>query len=68
MLALLGDRVLSYAACGGSSFKFAPLIAEALAARLAAKIPTLTGIDSLDRPIERQAVPVLPVPVLRGMS
>jgi hypothetical protein len=63
VLALLGDRVLSYAACGGTSFKFAPLIAESLTARLAGRIPTPTGIDSLDRPIERRAVPVL-----RGMS
>jgi sarcosine oxidase len=30
----LGDRVLAHAACGGSSFKFAPLLAKSLAARL----------------------------------
>lgn len=50
MLAALGDRVLSYAACGGSSFKFAPLIAESLAARLTGNVPTPTGIGHLDRP------------------
>lgn len=30
MVAVLGERVVSYAACGGSSFKFAPLIARSL--------------------------------------
>jgi sarcosine oxidase len=34
MLAALADRVVSYAACGGSSFKFAPLIARSIAVRL----------------------------------
>jgi glycine/D-amino acid oxidase-like deaminating enzyme len=33
-LAVLAERVLSFAACGGSSFKFAPLIAGYLADRL----------------------------------
>lgn len=56
MLAALGDRVLSYAACGGSSFKFAPLIAESLAARLTRNVPTPTGIGHLDRPFEMRGV------------
>jgi len=34
VLAVLGERALSFAACGGSSFKFAPLIAGYLAGRL----------------------------------
>ncbi|WP_132123083.1 NAD(P)/FAD-dependent oxidoreductase [Actinocrispum wychmicini] len=33
LLADLGDGVQAYAACGGMSFKFAPLVARALAAR-----------------------------------
>ncbi|MBP2326387.1 glycine/D-amino acid oxidase-like deaminating enzyme [Kibdelosporangium banguiense] len=52
MLAALGERVFSYAACGGSSFKFAPLIAESLAARLTGNVPTPTGIGHLDRPMQ----------------
>lgn len=59
MLAVLGDRVMSFAACGGSSFKFAPLIARSLADRLAGKDPVPTGLSSLDRPLE---------PLLRGTS
>lgn len=34
MSAVLGDQVVSYAACGGSSFKFAPLIARSLVQHL----------------------------------
>jgi len=52
-LAVLGDRVVSYAACGGSSFKFAPLIARCLAERLTGADSTPTGLDSLDGPIVR---------------
>jgi glycine/D-amino acid oxidase-like deaminating enzyme len=51
MLAVLGDRVVSYAACGGSSFKFAPLIARCLAERLTGADPAPTGLDPLDVPI-----------------
>ncbi|UVS77489.1 FAD-binding oxidoreductase [Actinokineospora sp. UTMC 2448] len=49
MVAALGDRVLSHAACGGTSFKFAPLIARSLAQRLTGVDPEPTGIASLDR-------------------
>ncbi|HTJ39002.1 MAG TPA: FAD-dependent oxidoreductase [Dactylosporangium sp.] len=43
----IGERVLAHAACGGSSFKFAPLIAQSLAARLtgAARPTTLRGVS-----------------------
>ncbi|MEU8418713.1 FAD-binding oxidoreductase [Amycolatopsis japonica] len=68
MLAVLGDRVLSYAACGGSSFKFAPLIARSLAARLTGADPVQTGLEPLDRPLVR-AGGVHPIrPALRGVS
>ncbi|MFC3453621.1 NAD(P)/FAD-dependent oxidoreductase [Amycolatopsis speibonae] len=68
MLAVLGDRVLSYAACGGSSFKFAPLIARSLAARLTGANPAPTGLEPLDRPHVR-AAGVHPTRLaLRGVS
>ncbi|MBE1577946.1 NAD(P)/FAD-dependent oxidoreductase [Amycolatopsis roodepoortensis] len=68
MLAVLGDRVLTYAACGGSSFKFAPLIARSLAARLTGAGPVPTGLEPLDRPLVR-AGGVHPIrPALRGVS
>jgi sarcosine oxidase len=43
----LSDTVLAYAACGGSSFKFAPLIAKSLTASLtgAAHPTTLRGVS-----------------------
>ncbi|RSN23993.1 FAD-binding oxidoreductase [Streptomyces sp. WAC 05977] len=68
LLAVLGDRVLTYAACGGSSFKFAPLIARSLAARLTGAGPVPTGLESLDRPLVRAggAHPIRPA--LRGVS
>lgn len=68
MLAVLGDRVLTYAACGGSSFKFAPLIARSLAARLTGAEPVPTGLEPLDRPLVRAggAHPIRPA--LRGVS
>jgi sarcosine oxidase len=48
VLAVLGDRVVSFAACGGSAFKFAPLIARSLAARLTGGDPVPTGLRSID--------------------
>jgi len=73
MLAVLSDRVVSYAACGGSSFKFAPLIARSLAERLTGTDPAPTGFDSLDRPIVRVSSDTAAShrqarPVLRGVS
>jgi sarcosine oxidase len=50
LLADLGGGVLAYAACGGMSFKFAPLIAAALADRALGRAPRLTGIDQIDEP------------------
>jgi glycine/D-amino acid oxidase-like deaminating enzyme len=61
MLATLGERVVSYAACGGSSFKFAPLIAQSLTARLTGADPVPTGLDPID-------VPYPALPALRGVS
>ncbi|WP_037306236.1 NAD(P)/FAD-dependent oxidoreductase [Amycolatopsis orientalis] len=68
MLAVLGDRVLSYAACGGSSFKFAPLIARSLAARLTGADPAPTGLEPLDRPLIRASGVHPTRPALRGVS
>ncbi|WP_410659401.1 NAD(P)/FAD-dependent oxidoreductase [Amycolatopsis sp. lyj-112] len=68
MLAVLGDRVLSYAACGGSSFKFAPLIARSLAARLTGAAPVTTGLEPLDRPLVRASGIHPTRPALRGVS
>jgi sarcosine oxidase len=48
VLAVLSDRVMSFAACGGSSFKFAPLIAQSLARRLTGGDPAPTGLRSID--------------------
>jgi sarcosine oxidase len=53
MAVLLGDRVVSYAACGGGSFKFAPLIAESLAGRLSGAAPAPTGLHWVDGGIMR---------------
>ncbi|HET9137743.1 FAD-dependent oxidoreductase [Actinophytocola sp.] len=50
MLAVLGERVVSYAACGGASFKFAPLIAECLVGHLTGADLEPTGLDPLDHP------------------
>lgn len=68
MLAILGDRVLSYAACGGSSFKFAPLIARSLAARLTGADPAPTGFAPLDRPLVRASGVHPTRSALRGVS
>ncbi len=73
MVAMLSDRVVSYAACGGSSFKFAPLIARSLAQRLTGTDPAPTGLDYLDgwgvRTPHRAAVdPLQAHPVRRGVS
>lgn len=57
MCAVLGERVVCYAACGGSSFKFAPVIARHLAERLTRVDPMPTGLDPLDNPIVAQADP-----------
>jgi glycine/D-amino acid oxidase-like deaminating enzyme len=45
-----GELVWAYAACGGMSFKFAPLVARALADRALGRPPRSTGIASIDRP------------------
>jgi sarcosine oxidase len=61
VLAVLGDNVLSYAACGGSSFKFAPLIAQNLAERLTGTEPVPTGLCPLDHPLDRRNLVQPPV-------
>jgi sarcosine oxidase len=53
---LAHGMVWAYAACGGMSFKFAPLIAQALADRAIGRSPRCTGLDSIDRP--RQSPPL----------
>jgi glycine/D-amino acid oxidase-like deaminating enzyme len=51
MLAQLGDGpVWAYGACGGMSFKFAPLLAAVLAARATGRQPRVTGLESVDGP------------------
>jgi sarcosine oxidase len=53
-LVQLGDgAVWVYAACGGMSFKFGPVLARALADRALGRPIRQTGLDSVDRP--RQA-------------
>jgi sarcosine oxidase len=57
LLAELGDgAVWAYAACGGMSFKFAPVVAPALADRALGRPPRQTGLDSVDRPRQLAAV------------
>jgi glycine/D-amino acid oxidase-like deaminating enzyme len=51
LLARLGDgAVWAYAACGGMSFKFAPLIARALADRALGRTVRSSGLDPIDQP------------------
>lgn len=51
LLTELGDSpVWVYAACGGLSFKFAPVIAAALADRAMGRPPRRSGLDPVDRP------------------
>ncbi|MPZ26584.1 MAG: FAD-dependent oxidoreductase [Micromonosporaceae bacterium] len=53
VLARLGDgAVWAYAACGGMSFKFAPLVARALADRALGRPPHRTGLAPVDQPRE----------------
>jgi glycine/D-amino acid oxidase-like deaminating enzyme len=49
--AATGDgTVLAYAACGGMSFKFAPLIARSIADRALGRPVRETGLGPIDRP------------------
>jgi glycine/D-amino acid oxidase-like deaminating enzyme len=51
LLAASGDgTVWAYAACGGMSFKLAPLIASTIADRALGRPPRPTGLDSIDQP------------------
>ncbi|MFD9008468.1 NAD(P)/FAD-dependent oxidoreductase [Streptomyces sp. NPDC059552] len=50
LLVALGGAGFAYAACGGTSFKFAPLIARSLADRLIGRSPSLIGLGALDGP------------------
>lgn len=53
LLATFGDAgIWAYAACGGMSFKFAPLVARAVADGVLGRRPHPTGLDWLDRPRE----------------
>ncbi|MDQ1745271.1 MAG: hypothetical protein QOE23_3610 [Pseudonocardiales bacterium] len=50
VLAQLHDGVWAFAACGGMSFKFAPVLAQALADRALGRQPRLTGVTWVDLP------------------
>ncbi|MDQ1740151.1 MAG: hypothetical protein QOE53_1803 [Pseudonocardiales bacterium] len=50
LLVRLGDGVWAFAACGGMSFKFAPVLARALADRALGHPPRQTGLESIDLP------------------
>ncbi|MEU8434344.1 FAD-binding oxidoreductase [Streptomyces sp. NPDC029216] len=52
LLVALGGTGYAYAACGGTSFKFAPLIARALSDRLTGTDPSPIGVAALDRPLD----------------
>jgi glycine/D-amino acid oxidase-like deaminating enzyme len=53
LLATFGNgAVWAYAACGGMSFKFAPLVARAIADRVLERPPHRTGLACVDRPRE----------------
>ncbi|MFH8976411.1 NAD(P)/FAD-dependent oxidoreductase [Streptomyces sp. NPDC017890] len=48
LVVALGGTGHAYAACGGTSFKFAPLIARTLADRILGRAPEATGLTALD--------------------
>jgi sarcosine oxidase len=51
LLASYGDGAgWAYAACGGMSFKFAPLVARAIAGRALGLPPRPAGLPAIDRP------------------
>ncbi|HEV2887656.1 MAG TPA: FAD-dependent oxidoreductase [Jatrophihabitans sp.] len=50
LLVQLADGVWAFAACGGMSFKFGPVLARALADRALGRLPRQTGLDSVDQP------------------
>ena len=57
LLATYGaGTIWAYAACGGMSFKFAPLIARAIADHALGRPPRPTGLPSIDRPRQLAAV------------
>ncbi|MFD6888475.1 NAD(P)/FAD-dependent oxidoreductase [Streptomyces sp. NPDC059957] len=60
LLVSLGGSGYAYAACGGISFKFAPLIARSLAERLTGTAPSPTGLSALDGPPLRAFSPAFP--------
>jgi glycine/D-amino acid oxidase-like deaminating enzyme len=62
LLATFGDgAVWAYPACGGMSFKFAPLVAGAIADRVLERPARLTGLAPVDHPRRLQ-------PSSRGMT
>jgi glycine/D-amino acid oxidase-like deaminating enzyme len=70
MVAALGGSVLSFAACGGASFKFAPLIAESLAHRLTGAVAAPTGFDPVDTVVDASpaALGRRPAGLVKGLS
>ena len=72
MTAMLGERVVAFAACGGSSFKFAPVIAQALTASLTDAPAAPCGLRAVDSALVRRPRPTLADhrhvrPAIRGM-
>jgi hypothetical protein len=59
MTAMLGERVVAFAACGGSSFKFAPVIARALTASLTEAPAAPCGLHAVDSALVRRPRPNL---------
>ncbi|WP_420080223.1 NAD(P)/FAD-dependent oxidoreductase [Streptomyces sp. JL4002] len=55
LVVALGGAGYAYAACGGTSFKFAPLIARSLADRLGGRSPEPIGVGALDGPLDVRA-------------
>jgi glycine/D-amino acid oxidase-like deaminating enzyme len=70
MVAALGRSVLSFAACGGASFKFAPLIAESLAHRLTGAVAAPTGFEPVDTVVDvpPAALGRRPVGLVKGLT
>lgn len=63
------DNAWIYAACGGSSFKFAPLIARSLARRALGTGPGVpTGLAAVDRPVRMPGRLRVPDHLISGVA
>jgi glycine/D-amino acid oxidase-like deaminating enzyme len=61
-VAVLGERTVSYCACGGSSFKFAPLIARALTEHLTGPEPRPKDLEAIEATVVRLRPAATPAP------